>query len=229
MPIYQTEDGDIDFLSELEKIDITQSNNTCLISGDELLDTHITLNCGHSFNYLPIYNEIIQNKIKNNKLHLDVDQIQCPYCRQIQDELIPYNSLVKCSKKIGVNWYNPKEFVNEHPNVKIKQNQQCGYWSCNKTNHVFVDPKDKVRLCYRHYQKHCDNQNTNHIIQLINNDTEGTTHNNNDHVTLTRCKALIQSGANKGKQCVSMSTKDNQYGFCKRHSKILSNLIVEIT
>ena len=73
----------IDFFSELNKddsnIDNDNSNhgfdssnnkydinsNKCLIYHHELTDNYITLKCGHSFNYVPLYKEVFSQKKKD--------------------------------------------------------------------------------------------------------------------------------------------------------------------
>jgi hypothetical protein len=98
---YTTEDN-FDFYSELNSIDAedeTVDMNKCMISHLPLTYNFITLTCKHTFNYLPLYNELCANVShgKNNKNH-------CPYCRTLMDKLIPYIPLPTVEKKIGVNY-----------------------------------------------------------------------------------------------------------------------------
>ena len=88
---YIIEDN-INFFDELNNVEC-DSNNTCLIENKPLIDNFITLQCGHKFNYLPIYNEIIKQKTKynpNETTKLKINQIKCPYCRQITNNILPY-------------------------------------------------------------------------------------------------------------------------------------------
>ena len=68
--------------------------NYCLISKEKLHPNHITLICNHKFNYIPIYKEVIYQKNKTNTLYeitkLSSNQIKCPYCRTITNNLLPY-------------------------------------------------------------------------------------------------------------------------------------------
>jgi hypothetical protein len=53
-------EGGIDFFAELYKsLDIEESdeNNMCLITNQPLTDKFVSLNCGHKFNYIPLYND----------------------------------------------------------------------------------------------------------------------------------------------------------------------------
>ena len=69
------------------------TKQTCLISGDPLDDSPVTLLCGHMFNYQSIYEEVVQQKCRHN--HLEVIQlgknnIKCPYCKNVQGKLLPF-------------------------------------------------------------------------------------------------------------------------------------------
>ena len=79
--------------------------NKCLISGEELEDNFITLECNHKFNYKHIYNEV--HKQKTEPWHSEVNkvkntQLKCPYCRNIQTGILPYRD--SCIKVKYVNW-----------------------------------------------------------------------------------------------------------------------------
>jgi len=86
-----------DFYAELNKdtIDISASA-ICMISHKPLTYNSITLACKHSFNYLPLFNELC---LHNNKQY-----ISCPYCRIKSDKLIPFIPLPLVTKVYGVNY-----------------------------------------------------------------------------------------------------------------------------
>jgi hypothetical protein len=105
--------------------------NICLITGDKLTDHYVELKCGHKFNYIPLYNDIKNHKLKFNSLesfadgHLTMNQIRCPYCRSKQDKLLPYIENSGCSKIIGVNY--------------LSDSSKCGYdltYPCYVTTHL---------------------------------------------------------------------------------------------
>ena len=84
-------EGGINFFDELNKVDDDTKDN-CLIENKPLTDNFITLSCNHKFNYLPIYNEVIKQKTKynsNETTKLKINQIKCPYCRQITNNILP--------------------------------------------------------------------------------------------------------------------------------------------
>lgn len=124
---YIIEDG-INFYDELYNADNENSENTCMLSGETFTENSIDLSCGHKFNYLPLYNEIIEQKYgTGNKKMLHVNEFLCPYCRSKNKYLLPY---IPNTKKInGVNF--PTKYVMSH--------RKCSW--------VFKNGKKKNCLC----------------------------------------------------------------------------------
>jgi len=113
-------EGGIDFFAELYKsLDIEENeqktdedNNKCLITNQNLTTYYVTMSCGHKFNYIPLYKDLINHKQKFNnmegeKSRLSSTQIRCPYCRKKQNELLPYYEELELKKIHGVNFYDP--------------------------------------------------------------------------------------------------------------------------
>lgn len=124
-------EGDIDFYKELyNSLDYDSDtetktehktnniNNVCQITGSELKDKYVTLECSHKFNYDALYTDICKQKFEFNSYTSDVLSsndlkkikdsnvdyyIKCPYCRNIQLELLPYYEDLSFTKKYGVN------------------------------------------------------------------------------------------------------------------------------
>lgn len=131
-------EGGIDFYAELYKsLDIEEcnekteeDNNICLITNLPLTDKFISLNCGHKFNYIPLYHDILNHKKHFNYLEgsgkLTNNEIRCPYCRKKHNGLLPYYKELDLERVNGVNYYNP--------NVK----QSC---SLNKCEYELINPK----------------------------------------------------------------------------------------
>jgi hypothetical protein len=87
-------DGNIDFYKELQNMkddpdDTPVNTPMCLISREPLYGRYVSLECGHSFNYLPLFKDIYNHKEGKNS-QLKVNQIRCPYCRHIQNSVMPY-------------------------------------------------------------------------------------------------------------------------------------------
>ena len=61
--------------------DTNNYDNICLLTYEELSFNYIKLDCGHCFNYLPLYNELINQKNKINTYDtnkkLSINEIKC--------------------------------------------------------------------------------------------------------------------------------------------------------
>jgi hypothetical protein len=132
---YTTEDN-IDFFSQLySSLDTSENNektendnNCCLISGDLLVDRYVTMNCGHKFNYSPLFKDIMQHKLKFNSMEssnkLKNNQIRCPYCRNKQTDLLPYYEDMSFEKINGVNYYLSNIVSSS---TVLKKHKNCEY------------------------------------------------------------------------------------------------------
>lgn len=97
----------IDFFKKCMDDDIQHDeDNNCLISGEILTDDRIKLLCGHSFNYLPLFNDVFkQKRVINHReiVRIPYKCIKCPYCRSINNGLLPYKENIIKEKIDGVN------------------------------------------------------------------------------------------------------------------------------
>ena len=126
-------EGDIDFFSELYKsldedaLDnvIVNDDNLCLISKLPLTKYFVELCCGHKFNYVPLYKDILNHKLKFNGMestqsHLKKTQIRCPYCRKKQEGLLPFYEDIPEIKKIEyVNYIDESKLDFNSDNYKF--------------------------------------------------------------------------------------------------------------
>ena len=107
-------EGDVDFFAELQSaLGVPKDNNivdqdtsNCLITYAELEENHITLTCGHKFNYLPLYHEVVKQKSGSHleTAYLSLNQIKCPYCRTKTNKLLPHICHPEVVSKRGVNY-----------------------------------------------------------------------------------------------------------------------------
>jgi hypothetical protein len=115
---YKTE-GDLNFYSELYNLLDTDEDfenkidesKLCLITQEILINYYVELKCGHKFNYIPLYNDLVNFKKKFNLMEgintrLSNHEIRCPYCRKKQCELLPYYEELGLEKINGVNFYD---------------------------------------------------------------------------------------------------------------------------
>ena len=143
---------------ELEMNKEESYDDNCLITNEPLEKSHIKLTCTHSFNYKPLLNEVCKQKInlirgKKYSNNLEIQkltkyQMKCPYCRTIQNGILPY--LASCKKTPFVNW--PEKYslkLNKCPYVfksGKRKNQMCSA-KCNlKHNNNYY--------CKRHFKKY---------------------------------------------------------------------------
>lgn len=140
---------DFDFYSELNKENekIEPSEEVCLINGESLIhESCIKLDCGHKFNYVPLLNSVQEEKHNMrvnsyyyySSAYLREHQIRCPYCRQIQEKILPYYPELHKKRVRGVNY----------PTTLSMGNNEC--------NHIFKSGKNKGSYCGKKcYREKC--------------------------------------------------------------------------
>ena len=194
-------EGDIDVYAELNKIindeDVTNnievSDSQCLISGDELNKHHVRLNCGHSFNYIPLLNEVKNQKqrwyigkyIAGCHQRLTLGQIKCPFCRNVQNELLPYIPELCDIKLNGVN----------HPLKYCMYTHKCQY--------IYKSGKNKGQVC----NKKCNDVYCSVHSKIKDKKTPSLKQ---------ECSAIIKTGKKKGQICGCIAKFD---GLCGKHKK----------
>ena len=116
-----TIEGNINFQDELYKlldIDSDDEDKLCQITGMQLTDKHVILECNHHFNYEALYKEIYNQKYKFKTYNIatltqkhkqkfkesKLDYyIKCPYCRNIQFTILPYYTELGLKQIYGIN------------------------------------------------------------------------------------------------------------------------------
>jgi hypothetical protein len=106
-------EGGVDFYSALyDVLDIPEiegeHEGVCLITNEKLTDKHVKMNCGHIFNYEPLYKDLVNHKMKFNTMEgssgvLGKNEIRCPYCRAKQSGFLPYYPELGLKLVEGVN------------------------------------------------------------------------------------------------------------------------------
>ena len=128
------------FLEKLNAPDndenINSSEDICLIGCEPLDNTQIKLECNHSFNYINLYHDACfqQKNVKYAAYILKVNQLRCPYCRNVQEKLLPYKKYENVERVHGVN--APFKYTMKTP--------KCAY--------VYRRGKNKGEIC----NKECD-------------------------------------------------------------------------
>ena len=212
---YEVEDGlDVDFFAALKSIQQPQPQsshqshqsheNTCLITNDPLNLFHVTLTCGHKFNYEPLYQEVIRQKgrlgMHNYYEKIGTHQIKCPYCRTTTDKLLPNIGPHPVIKRLnGVN--APASMC--MPGVACSYNNKNACCSATAFYEYDANP-----YCLRHYNS------------VIKSASSSKPNKNTTDVGIVKCAAEIQTGKNKGMQCnLSAINSHSVPPLCKKHSK----------
>ena len=106
----QNQNGETDNNNTEDQDNQDNQDNYCLLTKDPLDNIHIKLECGHKFNYVPLYREVVMQKttgmssIGYYQSHsLKRNEIKCPYCRTVQDKLLPYLEYDGVNKTTNVN------------------------------------------------------------------------------------------------------------------------------
>lgn len=123
----------------------------CLISDQPLDSHHVTMKCGHKFNYEPIFKFVILQKYiyktyyTNNFTSETPVFIVCPYCQAVQTELLPYYEELEYSKVLGVNTCDAKAYL---PSLEINKKYN-GY--CRNNEYYKISKKCNINNCYNLY------------------------------------------------------------------------------
>jgi hypothetical protein len=115
----------------------------CLITQDRLdTATHIQLECGHRFNYVPLFRDLVNYKQKFQSMEFKIlrpHEIRCPYCRQVQATLLPYYELDGVSLVEGVN------YLPDDKKLRLGLKLSSFYAKCE-----YIEPKhpEKGAICW---------------------------------------------------------------------------------
>ena len=173
MPKYMVDGKEFDFHSELyESLDDTNNNNNnnnnnetdinrCLITDEILIENYITLSCNHKFNYLAIFNDIVNHKKKFNHLESNIvktNEIRCPYCRTRHQELLPYYDMPGVTQIHGVNFIDETKKSHSNANYSSSNYEKCCYKTvvdeteikCYLSCYHSQPLEDGKFYCYRH-------------------------------------------------------------------------------
>ena len=135
-----------DFLHELNNTYFNDEDESkiCPINSLPFDENAITLPCNHKFNYTSLFDYIHTIKKGTNRynsVHLRMNEIQCPMCRNISNKLlpfIPYENNVRIS---GIT--KPAKYCMAHKKCEVilrsgknkgKPCNKAGYYTCKYGN-----------------------------------------------------------------------------------------------
>jgi hypothetical protein len=190
-----TVEENINFFEELYKsLDIEENelktdedNNKCLITNNILTDKYVELICGHKFNYIPLYHDLVNHKSKFNLMEssssrLNLNEIRCPYCRNKEVRTLPYYEELGLKQINGVNFYDPN----------IKQNSFTNEKCCYLLQNNLFNPDNPEST---HNKKHikCNAYNTSKIIIYNNkNPSQPITYDDENYYCYNHLKIMIK-------------------------------------
>lgn len=196
-------------LQNLEDSDDENDESRCKISQNKLDKNKITLECGHSFNFITLYNELLNQKdiiINMDTNKPNYGQIKCPYCRQMNNSLLPHVRLTNEMKFItGIN--SPENLCMSffNCNHKLKSGPNKGM---NCPNNGFYI--DEVCFCRKHHSYYTTKQKKITPNQKINDSGE------NNSINKNICQVVLKHGNNKGKIC-GKKINDVDKNMCNFH------------
>lgn len=201
------------------------SDNYCLISYEPLENKHIKLLCGHKFNYKHIYSEVCNQKLYYKQYEvcrLMKNQIKCPYCRNVQNYLLPQKDGFKNIKRVN-SPLSQCMLLNECKYIfksGKRKNDVCGKRCFDiycKTHERVVEKQkvkeeEKKKLHKTNNDKGKDNDKDKDKDKCIikNNQIE-------------KCKAILKSGKRKGELC-GCKVFSSESNHCKRHINTILQL-----
>ena len=155
--MYYVIEDNLDFYNLLNEssteINNDNSNNICLITYEKLTENSIMLECNHNFNYFPLYQEIINQKKNFNKYFdinkLKINEIKCPYCRNINNKLLPYIPYKNVKKISGVNYPENLCMKNKHTCSWVFKSGKNKGISCNANSYIL----EGKNYCFTHHNK----------------------------------------------------------------------------
>ena len=226
--------------------DTNADTNICLITKEKLEPNHITLSCNHKFNYVPLYNEVGNQKNKQNNIYeiakLSSNQIKCPYCRAITNKLLPYIAYPSVKVIKNVNSYVTTSY-NNNPDYFLYA-PKCSHATINNTKNpcqkygVYYETENVI-LCPQHHKTFVTKQKTGN--KNAETDDGGGGSKDKDATkevcnTGYFCCAILKSGKNMGKicgiRCIGSGDGDGDGGggganetntgtkYCKKHYKL---------
>ena len=220
--------------------DMVDTDNNCLLTKEALNDIHVTLNCGHKFNYIPLYKEVVIQKTSAgmttngyyNSYTLRLNEMKCPYCRRVQDKLLPFLNYDNIKKLRGVNapesvcmkvrMCEHVETASKRKNTKKKISDSCecnaihvvnGAYYCKKHYEQQLQKKEQQEEQQQKEQQQQEQQENKEETSSSSMTTESESENAN------MCGVIIKTGKKKGLPCTNSSK-------CGIHAHLRKNVIV---
>jgi hypothetical protein len=212
-----------------DSVNDADTDNNCLLTKEALNDIHVTLNCGHKFNYIPLYKEVVIQKTSAgmttngyyNSCTLRLNEMKCPYCRRVQDKLLPFLNYDNIKRLRGVN--GPEslcmkvrmcehvETASKRKNTKKKISDSC---ECNATHVV-----NGAYYCKKHYEQQLQEKEQLQQQEENKEETSSSSSSSFESENANVCGVIIKTGKKKGLPCTSSSK-------CRIHAHLRKNVVI---
>jgi hypothetical protein len=249
--------NDVTTSNEINIINTIQDDKyigRCLITNEKLKEGYVTMLCNHSFNYIPLFNDLVHHKktLYLETQMLKTNEIRCPYCRNKQSVLLPYYECMGVPKVTGINYIKRVgTFVGNCYYEKLRDIIKSKEWYSSLKVKLFCeqDPtvicsnivtvlneddkcycsfhKIKAKSLYyknKNYEKKILIKKQKQAEKLQQKQNNQSLSSNNVIIDMNLCNVILVSGKNKGLQC---SQKPYCNEKCKRHYnlQIKTNLL----
>jgi hypothetical protein len=249
-PDNETDINNIDESNIINTIQNDEYIGRCLITNEKLKEGYVTMLCNHSFNYIPLFNDLLHHKktLYLETQMLKTNEIRCPYCRNKQSILLPYYECMGVPKISGINYFKRAgTFVGNCEYNELRNIIKSKEWYSNLkvklfhehdptvicSNIVSVLKEDDKCYCSFHKvkAKSLYYKNKSYEKRLIIKKQKQAEKQNNQQIPsdnlvidMNLCNVILASGKNKGLQC---SQKPYCNEKCKRHYnlQIKTNLL----
>jgi hypothetical protein len=227
-------EGGIDFYAELNKdingtSDISDNNdiisspnddddtNKCLITRLPLLDGFVRMECGHSFNYLPLYNELVQQQKPSICGYAKIGRIVCPFCRHSQQTFLPYNPAFKLV--VGVNLY-PMKLLKSDSLQLCQETKTCSLIGCVEIAGFALASGENYCQSHKLLGLSIAKQKAFHeafLLKKSNNEIKMAKKQTQIKTIAGCCTQILKTGIRKGQECACKKVI-NGTTFCSRHT-----------
>ena len=225
----------------------------CLITNEKLTEGYVTMLCNHSFNYIPLFNDLFHHKkmLYLETQMLKTNEIRCPYCRNKQSVLLPYYECMGLPKVTGINYFKRAgTFVGNCEYEELKKNIVSKSWYTSVKTKLFdeSDPniicsnivsvlkEDEKCYCNDHKKKakslnykskKYEEKKKLQLQKQQQKQNSSQLSSENIIIDMNLCNVILLSGKNKGLQC---SQKPYCNEKCKRHYNLqIKNDLLKIT
>jgi hypothetical protein len=204
--------------------------NYCLITDEPLSKHFVELDCGHKFNYVPLYHDVANHKQKYNNMEssygaLKISELRCPYCREKHFKVLPFHEELGLPKLNGVNAifkdkmcaylipnpnYMPDEPIDGLLNYKFLKckcyglsDQEDTEFYCDKHKRLLAKEKKAIDVKKKKEEMEKKKMEAEQKKTI------------KEKKQILLCETILKSGLRKGEKCNAVATNDN---CCKRHS-----------